>query len=98
MSSTNVHSTEPQVDYGVFEVSDDVKEPIKWPPERAKEGTIEHDISQIINGIQVGTYYMDKAEIGKDSVTRVDAKGNVLTGNIKKAKEIINELQRDMDR
>ena len=101
MSSTNVHSTEPQVDYGVFEVSDNVKEPIKWPPEKAKEAQKEHEVTQILNGIQASTYYMDKDEKGKENKTRVDANGKVLTGTVKKAKEILNEVNKqreDMDR
>ena len=99
MSSTNVHSTEPQVDYGVFEISDKMKEPIKWPPEKAKEAQKEHNETQILNGIQAGTYNMDKDEKGKK--TRVDVKGNVLSGTVKKAKEILNEVNKqreDMDR
>ena len=101
MSSTNVHSIEPQVDYGLFEVSDNVKEPIKWPPEKAKEAQIEHEVAQILSGIQIGTYNMDKVEKGKENITRVDNKGNVLSGTVKKAKEILSEVDKkkeEMDR
>lgn len=88
MSSTSVHSVKPKkVNYGMVYPPDKTNENLTMPPEQTNEGKQEMDPHYRIDSIIAEDYYMDK-----DTKTRVEPNGRVLSGSEKVARGMLKSL------